>query len=236
MANDAGKNIHSGHRERLRERFEREGLDSFEPHEALELLLFYGKANGDTNALAHTLLDTFGSLKGVLEAGTGELQQVEGIGPRQAVLISMMVPMFRKYAESLCLEKRRILNVQDAIDYATALLAGRRDERFCMILLRADRSILSYRIIAEGTLDSVAAYPRRVAAALLESNAQSVIFCHNHPGGVAVPSAEDLNVTRSLTDLIRKLGAEVTDHIILAGDTAYSMAQHGDLTLEKERT
>ena len=60
--------IHDGHRQRMRERFRKDGLEGFAPHEVLELLLFYGRARGDVNPLAHALLDTFGSLKGVLEA------------------------------------------------------------------------------------------------------------------------------------------------------------------------
>ena len=60
--------IHDGHRQRLKERFLKEGLDNFDELQVLELLLFYGRARGDVNPLAHTLMDTFGSLQGVLEA------------------------------------------------------------------------------------------------------------------------------------------------------------------------
>lgn len=58
--------MHDGHRKRMRERFRKEGLEGFAPHEVLELLLFYARARGDVNPLAHRLLDTFGSLSGVL--------------------------------------------------------------------------------------------------------------------------------------------------------------------------
>ena len=88
--------MHEGHRQRMRDRFRTEGLDNFAPHEVLELLLFYARARGDVNPLAHRLLETFGSLRGVLEAPVEHLCTVEGVGEETATLLSMMVPMFRR--------------------------------------------------------------------------------------------------------------------------------------------
>ena len=79
MAN-GGKNVHSGHRQRLKERFLRDGLDNFEEHQVLELLLFYGIPQRDTNTIAHELIRKFGSLSRVLEATPEELQQVNYVG------------------------------------------------------------------------------------------------------------------------------------------------------------
>ena len=71
---------HTGHRARMRERFRASGLDGFAPHEVLELILFYAIPQRNVNPLAHRLLDTFGSLHGVLDAPVEELQKVEGVG------------------------------------------------------------------------------------------------------------------------------------------------------------
>ena len=90
---------HAGHRERLRRRFDQEGLNGFAPHEALELLLTFALPRIDTNGLAHALIRRFGSLGEVLEASKAELTQVEGIGPRAATLITMMVPLLRMYEQ-----------------------------------------------------------------------------------------------------------------------------------------
>ena len=89
--------MHEGHRQRMRERFRLEGLDNFAPHEVLELLLFYARVQGDVNPLAHELLDSFGSIKGVLEARPEQLMAVKGVGEETATLLSLIVPVFRKY-------------------------------------------------------------------------------------------------------------------------------------------
>ena len=90
-------NEHSGHRDRLRERYLSEGLDSFAPHNVLELLLFYSVPRRDTNVLAHRLIEQFGSLVGVLNAGPEQLAQVEGIGMNAAVHRHHVADIARRY-------------------------------------------------------------------------------------------------------------------------------------------
>ena len=72
--------IHTGHRQRLKERFRKDGLDNFDELYVLELLLFYCIPRADTNPLAHRLLNEFGSLTAVLNATVEELEKIDGIG------------------------------------------------------------------------------------------------------------------------------------------------------------
>ena len=220
--------MHDGHRRRLRERFRLEGIENFQPHEVLELLLFYARARGDVNPLAHRLLDVFGSLKGVLEATVEQLMAVEGVGEETATLISLMVPMFRRYELCLCEQTRKLTKYIDAENYCRALLTGLRKERFYVISISAQMKILGQRIVAEGSLSEVPAYPRLVAETVLNHNAYGVVLCHNHPGGEAAPSIGDVDVTRELESMLAKLGVALMDHIIVADGVTYSLAQHGD--------
>lgn len=220
--------MHKGHRQRLRERFRLEGLDSFAPHEVLELLLFYTRAREDVNPLAHRLLEVFGSLKGVLEAPVEQLTQVEGMGEETATLIAMMVPLFRRYEMSLCEDAKRLYNYRTVVEYCQALLTGLRKERFYVISISTQMKLLGQRIVGEGSLSEVPAYPRLVVETALNHNAYGVILCHNHPGGEAMPSAGDVEVTRELEKVLAKLGIVLVDHVIVAEGQAYSMMQHGD--------
>lgn len=220
--------MHDGHRRRLRERFRLEGLENFQPHEVLELLLFYARARGDVNPLAHRLLDAFGSLKGVLEAPVDQLCAVEGVGEETATLISLMVPMFRRYEMCLCERSQRLTLYSDVQSYCRALLTGLRKERFYVISVSAQMKVLGQRIVAEGSLSEVPAYPRLVVETALNHNAYGVILCHNHPGGEAAASMGDVDVTRGLESMLARLGIALMDHIIVADGQTYSMVQHGD--------
>lgn len=221
--------MHDGHRSRMRERFRQEGLEGFAPHEVLELLLFYAKARGDVNPLAHQLLETFGSLKGVLEAHPDQLMTVKGVGEETATLLSLIVPMFRKYQECLCEERRVICLRSMAEEYCTALMSGLRMERFYVIALSSSMRVLGRRIVGEGSLGEVPAYPRLVVETALNYNAFGVILCHNHPGGIAEPSPNDVEVTKNIEAVLAHLNIRLIDHIIVADTQTYSMAGYGKL-------
>lgn len=224
--------VHDGHRQRMRERFRREGLDGFADHEVLELVLFDCIPNGNVNPLAHELLDTFGSLHGVLEARADQLMAVKGVGERTAAHLASLLPLFRRYQQSVCADRTRIQNRSQASAYCLALLSGWRTERFYLLSLNGDMELMGTRLIAEGSLTEVSAYPRLVVEAALNHNAHSVVFCHNHPGGSLRPSADDIQTTLLLRGILEPMGIAVLDHIIVADGQVYSMMQQGDLNPE----
>lgn len=221
--------MHEGHRKRMRERFRREGLEGFAPHEVLELLLFYGRARGDVNGTAHALLDAFGTLQGVLEARPEQLMTVPGVGEETATLIGLMLPMFRRYTACVAEQRQKFFTRDDLMAFAVSLLSGWRSERFYVVCLDSDLRYIGHRLIAEGSLDEVSAYPRRVAEAALNMNARSVLLCHNHPGGRAEPSNADVETTLSLLRMLKGLGITLQDHVIVSGMEAYSLHAHGQL-------
>lgn len=221
---------HAGHRARMRERFLQEGsFDHFTDEQVLEFLLYYGNSRGDTKVTAHALLETFGSLKGVFEARPDQLVNVKGIGDGQATLISMIRPLFKVYQRSLSEETEALRNYRELEAYCKALLSGERTEKFMVICVSAKCRLIGTRCIATGSLSEVSAYPRLVMETALNYNAHSVFFCHNHPGGTAAPSAEDIASTRQLQRQLSGVGIQMLDHVIIAGDIAYSMMQHGDI-------
>lgn len=79
---------------RLRERLLSErSLETFDDIEILSTILSYANGTKDTSGLVARLLDSFGSLKAVLEARPEQLLKVEGMNRTRASLISLMIPM-----------------------------------------------------------------------------------------------------------------------------------------------
>ena len=91
---------HDGHRGRMKKEFLQGGLTAFSDVRALELLLFYSRMQGDVNPTAHALLDTFGSLAGVLDADPEQLLTVPGVGENTAVLLKLVPALAAKYLAS----------------------------------------------------------------------------------------------------------------------------------------
>lgn len=220
--------MHEGHRARLRARYAKTGLDSFAPHEVLELLLTYAIPRRDVNPIAHELLSAFGSLAGVLEATSEQLATVPGVGEGAATLLSLIPAVMRAYERSALRGRVTIRNHADAAAYCLTLLRGRKNERLYCVALNARMEVVGHAQIGQGTSDEVAAYPRLAAEYALHMNAKAVLLAHNHPSGHAAPSMEDLEATGLMMRALRPLGITVCDHIIIGSEDCYSFRK-GDL-------
>ena len=226
MAN-GGKNVHSGHRQRLKERFLRDGLDNFEEHQVLELLLFYGIPQRDTNTIAHELIRKFGSLSRVLEATPEELQQVNYVGENVSTLFKLVTAVSRYYQVS-CAMREVILNrIDDCGRYLTPFFYGRQQEMVYLLCLDAKRKVLACEKVGQGGVNSAGVPIRAVVETALKFNASTVILAHNHPSGLALPSREDVATTRRVALALDAVDVELTDHIIVADNDWISLAQSG---------
>ena len=217
---------HAGHRERLRRRFELEGLGGFAPHEALELLLTYAIPRIDTNGLAHALIRRFGSLSAVLEASKEDLTQVEGIGPRAADLLTLMVPLLRMYEQEKLRPLPNLGTYGRLTDYCRTLFLGVGVEQFYVLCLDAKLNLLSAARLSQGTPSEVSVQPRMVVQELIRRNAMGAVLCHNHPSGCVTPSSEDVRITREIQHILESMGMRLYDHIVISGRKDYSFSVH----------
>ena len=225
--------VHDGHRERLRARFAEHGLDSFNELNALELLLCYAIPRRDTNEIAHRLLDAFGSLSGVFQASMQELTSIPGIGENAATLILMVPQIVKKAHVSKAKETKIIRNSTDAGNYLLPYFLDEPDEIVMMLCLDNKRAVICCREMGRGVVNCVDANIRRMVETALKVKTTTVIVAHNHPNGVALPSREDDNFTRTLYRSLGLLGITLEDHIIVANDEFVSLADSGIMHLFK---
>ena len=222
--------IHTGHRERLKERFRSEGLDNFHEITALELLLFYCVPRKDTNPLAHRLLKEFGSLGKVLEAPLNELMRVEGVTKNVATFLCLTKEMSRYYMVNQNTGAPILNSGEACAEQLRPHFIGRTDEAVYALCLDAKCQLLCCKKVSEGTFNSAPFPTRKVVELVLASRASSVIIAHNHPTGFAIPSPEDVRVTMNLAKLLNGLDVILVDHFVYANDGDYvSMYQSGYL-------
>ena len=224
------ENLHKGHRARLKARFLKEGLDGFEDHQVLELLLFQAIPRIDTNPLAHQLMQRFGSLSAVLEADPKDLASIDGVGANVAAFLSMIPQITRRYFHNRVRHSRKTLNTSEAAaEYLVPLMAGRPEEVFYLICLDSQLRVLYPALISEGTVKDALVHPRHVVEAAVRHKAASVILAHNHPAGSAKPSPHDQKLTKHLVQALGGIQVQVVDHIIVAGELIYSFQREGIL-------
>lgn len=219
--------MHEGHRNRLKRRFLEEGLDGFEDHQILELLLFYAIPRRDTNEIAHSLIDKYGSLSGVLEADPKDLTATSGLGENSTVLLTLIPSLARIYLKDRWGVRPTLNSTARAGEYVLTLCAGRTYEVFYVICLDAQHKVIYPALVHEGTIDQAPVYPRMIVETALRHKAHSIILAHNHPGGSPSPSPQDIEVTKKIRTALESISISVLDHIIAAGERYVSCTEKG---------
>ena len=219
--------IHDGHRQRLKDRYLRDGLDGFTEIQMLELLLFYAIPVRDTNPLAHELLDRFGSLGKVLDAPMEKLMEVNGVKEHAATLLKLTKDMARCYEVSKTKEETCLTTIEACGNYLKPFFKGRRNETVFLLTLDAKLKVLNCNEVGEGSVNSANVPIRRVVEIALAEGASTVVLAHNHPSGIAVPSHEDVATTRRLATALSAVDVVLADHIVVADDDYVSMVQSG---------
>ena len=208
----------------MKKAFLENGIDIFNEHQILEMLLFFSKPQGDTNPAAHRLIDTFGSLKNVLEADHGELCKVDGVGEHTAVLIGFVRELAKKYAVITSLAPDvPIVDTEVLRGYFESLFLGMKNEEIHALLLDNDLHIVKSRRIIDGSPERVQISARSVADFVIKNDCSRVVLAHNHPNGIGMPSRTDVEVTAALVYLLSELDIILCDHIIVGKDGSCSM-------------
>ncbi len=218
------RGIHDGHRKRMRERFVKTGFDGMQDHEVLEMLLYNSVYRKNTNELAHNLISTFGSLRGVLEASYDQLIKVKGVTDTSATFLKMMVPLCNRYRVQV--SEKKFLNTADECGkYLCDYYSGVITEKVTAICLDSGCRVLGMELVGEGGIESCVLNSRRlVEVALKYPTTAAVIIAHNHPDGLALPSSEDVSSTVKLVKTMRNMGINIVDHFIIAPDDYVSLA------------
>lgn len=219
------KNLHKDHRQRVRARYLADGIQSMADHNILELLLFYGVPYKDTNDMAHELIERFGDLSSVLDAPVDELTKVKGIGENAATLIHLTRDIAKKYGEQKTATKIPLATEERFTDFLKLKYAGETREIIYMVFINSHGRMVRCVKVCDGSPESVSVDNRTIMEAALKQDGCDIILAHNHPNGFAVPSTADVRATHDIIPLLKAVKVNLIDHIIVADDDCFSMAQ-----------
>lgn len=220
-------NFHTGHRERLLEKFNK-NPELLTDHELLEAILFMAIPRKDTNELAHKLIRIFGSLSNVFLASPNELCAVEGVGKSIANKISLIGKTYERI-NSNNNKKIKIISKEDVVKYVVSDFFNLKTECSRVYLLNARYGVLHVLEYNNDQYNRVVANPKEVLNAITAHNAKFILLAHNHPSGSLSPSINDDYATANLIKVCELLEVTVLDHLIIADDEYYSYANSGHL-------
>jgi DNA repair protein RadC len=204
-----------GHRDRLRERFATAGHAALPDYELLELLLFRSIPRSDTKPVAKALLARFGTLAEVLGAPEALLQEVKGVGPSVALDLKIIAAAAQRMLLSEIKGRETLSSWSQVIDYCRASMAFEEREQFRILFLDKKNALIADEVQQTGTVDHTPVYPREVVRRALELSATAIILVHNHPSGDPTPSRADIDMTKEIVEVGKRLGIAVHDHIII---------------------
>lgn len=212
---------------RPRERLIRDGAHSLSDAELLAVFLRVGVAGKSAVDLGRDMVQRFGSLNALFCASLEDFSSVNGLGPAKFAQLQAVVELARR-ALGEELKAGALLTSPTAVRQYLQLLLGRKShEAFTVLFLDARNRLIATDEMFRGTLTQASVYPREVVKAALERNAASIIFAHNHPSGIADPSAADRSLTGTLQQALALVDIRVLDHFIVAGADVYSFAENG---------
>lgn len=223
----AATNRYSGHRQRLKAQFMNSQDMQLPEYQFLELVLFYTNPRKDMKPLAKDLLKNYGNYNNVINAPVTELLQFKDLSNSAITLFKILKESSNRMLYAKLDQKPVITHLSCVINYLRSSMAYSSKEQFRILFLNKKNHIIANKVIAEGTIDQVAIYPREIAKLTLDFSASAIILVHNHPSGKANPSHMDINVTKKIVSVLKPFDILVHDHIIISTNEEFSFKSNG---------
>jgi len=223
----AQKPTYMGHRQRIKDKYKKSGIDGWLDYEVLELVLSYSIARKDTKPIAKELISHFKTINGVLDADSKELKSISGISEHTTLFLKVLKDIAILYLENGLHNKDLLSSPELVFDYLKASLKGCPDEEFKALFLNGRNQIIAVEALQIGTVNRSVIYPRKIVERALYHYAVGIIIAHNHPAGTLTPSKEDCAATKSIKDALKTVDINLLDHIIIGGNDFFSFSKRG---------
>lgn len=221
------KDVHKGHRQRMREHVNAEGFDAFHPHQVIEVLLFYAIPVKDVSDIAHALIDRFGSVYGVLTASTKELTEIEGVGKRTAEWLNKVGKLICSYGAMQSEDRVRIGNLDSVLKICSKRVKKIKSPCTYHLCMSSVGVIQAFSKISDTLEWGDADVLRYAMEEVLSSHARHVIIveytCEAKPtaGEYERKAAESYAYTMSV------MGAELLDVVLIGMEDSISLSKEG---------
>ena len=213
--------------ERPREKLLEHGSSSLSDAELLAIFLRTGVSGKSAVDLARHLLNEFGSLRALLEADLSSFCRPLGLGPAKFTQLQAVLEMGRRHLAERLRRDCALESPQAVRDFLTSQVRHEQHEVFGCLFMDSKHRMLAFEVLFRGSIDSASVYPRQVVKRALAHNAAAVMFCHNHPSGISLPSEADRTLTQRLTEALDLIEVRVLDHFIVGEGQPLSMVEHG---------
>ena len=217
----------AGHRERLRAKFRKSGVEALHDYELMELLLFRAVPRRDVKPLAKDIINAFGGFGEAISAEEERLRDLKGVSEAIITELKVVQAAALKLSQERILDRPVISSWRALLDYCRASMAHNKTEQFRILFLDKKNILIADEVQQTGTVDHTPVYPREVVKRALEVGASALILAHNHPSGDCTPSRADIDMTKQIVAAAKPLGITVHDHLVIGRDAHASFKSLG---------
>ena len=212
--------------ERPRERLLQQGPESLSDAELLAIFLRSGSRQHSAVELSRLLIQHFGSLNAVFDSSLSELTQFNGIGATKYSQLLAVKELGRRYLDHHFQKNDLSLHSSDLVlDYLRYELKGEKQEVFAVLCLDPELRKLHFKKLFFGSMQHCAVSVNQTLRYALQQHACQLVIAHNHPFGLAQPSAEDIALTQQLENACQLVEIRLLDHFIISPEGSFSFAE-----------
>lgn len=212
--------LHAHHRQRMKDKFMKYGLDVFSEHEIMELLLFYVLPHVDTNEIAHQLINKGGSFIGAFQLSYEEMKTVSGVKDQCATFLKLIPELSRYFAvKDAEITAQPSMTYADIANLCVASFVGRNTETLIAYYFDSQMHYCGSSVIGEGGFHSVSTNYTKIIDEMKSKNVANCVLAHNHPSVSMVPSSDDLDSTIRLQKLLAQFNLTLVEHFVISGPT-----------------
>lgn len=216
--------------ERPYEKCERYGAGVLSDAELLAVILRTGTKSQRVMELAVNILNystAYPGLKGLNYLTLKELTRINGVGKVKAIELLCLTEITKRMSKEIHRDSLRLVTPQSVADYYMQDMRHLSREQVMLLMMDSKNKIIKDMIISEGTVNTSIMPTREVYVQALKHEAVNIILLHNHPSGDPTPSAEDIRVTKKLSEAGNLIGITLMDHIIIGDNRYISLKEQG---------
>jgi DNA repair protein RadC len=211
----------------LRERALTGGIESLTNEDLLILLLHTGRDTQDISEIVDTLLSLHDNLQTLANTPLHDLMSIPGIGISRALRLKVAFALSERITAIKVTERPIIRRPSDAVELVQHSLSKLQQEHLQVVLLNAHNRVIDIETVYIGSLNATVIRVAEIFRSSIIRNCAGIILIHNHPSGNAVPSPEDITLTKDLVAAGKMLDIAVLDHLIIGDGEWVSLRERG---------
>lgn len=219
-----GSDLHTGHRERFRQRFIKTDGIGFHEHEIFELLLFYTIPRANTNETAHRIINKAGNFCDAFDLSIEELCEIKGISDVTATFFKFITDLAKNYT-NFPNQTLFFKSFEDIEEYFFDFFKSYDSDTYLIMNITHNFGLLN--TIRFSVNEVYSKDSKEIAAEILKRNPSNIIIGVYHPSMLAVPTQSDYRFCKKFSDIFKSLEIPFHDIIICSKTGTFSMKKKG---------